>query len=387
MKRPLLMSPIILACALAAQAYDIKIVGRPDVHRVMVPSLAYFGGGVELLVKVQVLDDNAKPVPNTTVTLSATTKDGGLARLRAFGITDEKGNALVRTVFDLPVLSFRASLVPCLVEPRDECGNTIDVDLTRRNDLETSFGFSKAAQGGSVAYSLVGKPNSSTTQDVLGEETDYSVRAKFIRTLFSAGTLAHNTQLFGSVEGGEALSRLDIPLAPKSNSTSIRPGDVDFSLDVVIWSRFQGRAEYAPVVGSGTGYRAFSGAWEQPLSEQFRLAGGYSYYAPRTNTLGEVLGSTKAPMAAVVFEPKAGGNIFTAMMSYDSSGPNIVPDSNQNLRLYPAAKSPFITLSWDFHRGGYAYTTFFVQAGQITTSTPVYGFGLNVTFRQWANLR
>jgi hypothetical protein len=387
MKRLLMIAPMVLACALVAQASDIQIVGRPEVRRVMIPSLAYFGGDVELLVKVRVLDDKGKPVPNTTVTLSATTKDGGLARLRAFGITDDKGMAVVRTAFDLPVLSLKASLVPCLVEPRDECGKTLDVDLTRRNDVETSFGFSQAVQGGSVAYSLVGKPNSGTTQDVLGQETDYSVRGKFIRTLLSTGTLAHNTQLFGYVEAGVAVSHLDIPLAPKNNSTSVRPGDVDFGLDAVIWSRLQVSAEYAPVIGSGIGYRAFSGLWEQPITARFRLAGGYSAYYPQTNAPGEVQGSTKAPIAAVVFEPKAGGNVFTAMVSYDSTGATIARDSNQNLRLYPATTSPFVTLSWDFHRGGYAYATFFVQAGQIATSAPVYGFGLNVTFRQWANLR
>src|SRR6266850_2290533 len=84
------------------KALRVELLGRPVVkHTMLLSQPHYFGNDMQLTQEVRVVDEDNRPVSGQTVTFMARTRDGRVSRIRAHGLTNTAGHAVVIGFIDV----------------------------------------------------------------------------------------------------------------------------------------------------------------------------------------------------------------------------------------------------------------------------------------------
>lgn len=371
-----------ILAAMSAPAQQLILVGRPAVSHVLTYSPVYLGGDTRLSQRIQVRDDQGRPLAGLAVRLFARSRNGVLLRLRSLGFSDRNGLATVTGLFELEN-DPRVSLQACLVEREEVCSPPVDFNLFRRTDFEMTFSYEKNTQIGDIGYSV----NGTTQSGAYGvAQSAYDVSARTVFSVFDHRANSGRESAFSVYSGYSYGANInDSLLSPKLNTETLRPGGFIAGGNLVFASRMLVEGSVALPNKSEGGYCDAEAMYVQPITRRFNGLAGYSLYVPKPPH-GTVLGSSQGPRAGLQLLPGSGAQSLRVLAGWVTTNRSSFPDPSNaaNTIGLPAMHSPEATLAWDFHQGGPVFANFTFSAGNIGTPLPpYYNMGVTITLRNF----
>jgi hypothetical protein len=384
-----------LAMNMCAVSQNVTIEGRPFLENTLMPSIDYSGGGMQLMVKVKVLDANGKPTNGVRVRISAQS-GASLARLRGYGIT-VAGIGTVTAAWDIPIVSLaRVAITACTDEPSPDCSKTEVFDLRRRWDLEAENSYSESV--GNQVYSSPSAPGG--TSDVLSNGYQYQGLARLVLNLHSGGTLAHANQWSAFAEGGGYYLQstsfvggaVSLPngygpyyVLQSFESNGAHPVAA-FGVQGMVWGRLFTGVSLSPPLNSEPGNLHAQAVWEQSLSPQVAPIGGVSIDRPEFGENGNVYGTAWGPIFGFAYFPRRSAAMsFTALGDWASVGQSRFAGSSGQVSSITSATSPGARFSFNYHRGGSAYLSAIFSAQNLATNSKSFFVGTTVTLRDFTH--
>lgn len=396
MKQHLIWTAFLLATTVGASAQAVTIEGKPSLRATLMPDAEFSGGGMQLIVKVRVLDQSGKSTNGVRVRVFAQS-GASLARLTGYGTT-VAGTAMVIAAWDVPLVSLaRVVITACTDEAGPDCSKTEVFDLRRRWDLEVESAYSEAA--GNQIYSSQAAPDG--TSDVLSNGYQFQGLARLVLNLHSGGTLARTNQWSAFAEGGGyylhstsfagGATALPNGYGPyyflQSFVQSGAHPTAAAGLQGEAWGRLFTGLSSTPPLSSEPGNLHAQAAWEQPVGHGLAPVLGYTTDRPIFGQNGNVYGPARGPLFGFAYFPQRhAGMSFTVLGDWASIGQSKFVDSSSKVSSTIAAStSPGARLSFNFHRGGTAYVSAFFSAENLSTESKTFFVGTTVTFRDFAH--
>jgi len=378
-----------------AAAHTVTIEGKPFLQTALMPSAEFSGGGMQLVVKVKVLDEDGNPSTGVRVRVSAQS-GASLARLRGYGLT-LNGIGTVIAAWDIPIVSLtRVVITACTDEPSPDCSKTEVFNLRRRWDLEAESSYTESV--GNQVYSSPGVP--AEASGVLSNGYQYQGLARLVFNLHSGGTLAHTNQWSGFAEGGGyylhstsfAAGAVSLPggygpyyFLQSFESDGAHPVAA-FGLQDLVWGRLFTGASLSLPFSNEPGNLHAQAVWEQPLGRQFAPIGGITLDQPEFAKHTDNYGSAWGPLLGFAYFPgRSAAASFAVLGDWASIGKSQFADSSGTVSSIAAMQSPGVRLSFNYHRGGAAYLSAFFSAQNLTTDSKSFFVGTTVTLRDFAH--